>query len=181
MERYPLLDRKDWSAEQEIAAQALIATPRGEVRGPFIPLLYSASLLDHVQKLGEYLRYDSLLEPRLREVAILVTAVAWSQGYEWQAHARHASAAGVLPETVDAIAQGRDHPGTPQDEREIIAFCRELHADQHVGDARHEAIVRRHGRAGAVELTGICGYYTLLAMVLNVAEIGDPEAIANLR
>jgi 4-carboxymuconolactone decarboxylase len=179
--RYPPIAREEWSDEQSAAAQALIATPRGEVRGPFVPLLYSAALLDRVQKLGEYLRYDCSLEQRLREVAILVTAVHWQQGYEWQAHAKHAADAGVADNTIDAIAKGDFCEIAPEDEREVIAYCRELHATQEVCDATHEAVVRRHGRLGAVELTGICGYYTLLAMILNVAQIGDPEAIATIR
>lgn len=175
--RYPHLAPEDLSAAQRAAAQALIATPRGEVRGPFVPLLYSATLLDRVQKLGEFLRYECSLAQRLREVAILVTAAHWHQGYEWQAHAGHAADAGVAPETIDAIATGQPCDSAPADEREIVAFCRELHTTQHISDAVHDAIVARHGRAGAIELTGICGYYTLLAMVLNVAEIGDPAVI----
>jgi 4-carboxymuconolactone decarboxylase len=180
-ERYPRLALEDLSEAQRDAASALMATPRGEIRGPFIPLLYSATLLDRVQKLGEFLRYECSLEKRLREVAILVTAVRWQQGYEWQAHAREASGAGVSPDTIDAIAAGASCEVAPEDEREIIVFCRELHTKQRVSDAAHDAVVRRHGRDGAVELTGICGYYTLLAMILNVAEIGDPETIASER
>jgi 4-carboxymuconolactone decarboxylase len=179
--RYPIIKQEDWTDDQHAAAQALIATPRGEVRGPFIPLLYSATLLDRVQRLGEFLRYECSIEQRLREVAILATAVRWNQGYEWEAHVRHAHQAGVTLSTVNAIASDGNAAEAPLDEQEVIDFCRELHRTQRVSNITHDAIVSRHGRAGAVELTAMCGYYSLLAMVLNVAEIGDPDSIASVR
>ena len=171
-ERFPPIAIEDLSPEQRRAAQALIATPRGEVRGPFIPLLYSPRLLDRVQELGGYLRYDCSLEKRLRETAILCVAANWRQGYEWKAHIVHAMEAGVAEETIRAIEAGRGVTGeSPADEREIIAFCRELLQGGGVEDALFTAIVDRHGRQGAIELASLCGYYSLLAYVLNLSGI----------
>ncbi len=46
------------------------------VRGPFAVLLRSPELADRVQKLGEHLRFNSTLPPRLNEFAILITTRA---------------------------------------------------------------------------------------------------------
>ena len=55
---------------QLAASQAIINGPRGAVYGPFVPLLRSPELMDHVQRMGEYLRYRSAIGTRLSEMAI---------------------------------------------------------------------------------------------------------------
>src|SRR5947209_3823671 len=68
-------------------ALAEFSKARGySVRGPFVPLLRSPELLTRVRSMGDYLRFHSPLRPNLRELAILITARKWSQGYEWAAH-----------------------------------------------------------------------------------------------
>src|SRR5690349_6504842 len=71
---------------QREAAQALIEGPRKGVYGPFLPLLRSPALLDRVAKLGEYLRFDSVLDARIRELAICVAARHVSNQFEWVMH-----------------------------------------------------------------------------------------------
>lgn len=157
---------------------ALVASPRGELRGPFMPLLRSAELLDRAQKLGEFLRYRCSLPEHLREFAILVTAQHWQQRYEWHAHARLAERAGVPAEVVAALANGNVMgPGAPElheDLATIHDFCSQLHRQHEVDDACYQQALELLGEQGVVELCGICGYYSLLAMVLNVARTPVP-------
>jgi hypothetical protein len=68
--RLPPLAPHAMSEEQAAAAAELAAGPRGGVRGPFIALLRSPELMRRLQKVGEYLRYQSALEPRLSEFAM---------------------------------------------------------------------------------------------------------------
>lgn len=177
--RLPRLDPAGYDDEQRAAAAALEASPRGEVRGPFVPLMRSPELMDRAQRLGEFIRYRCSVPERLRELAILVAARIWNQPYEWHAHARLARQAGVSRATVASLLDGA--PATDaEDERVVIAFCRALHLDRRVDDATYAAAVALLGERGAVELTGLCGYYALLAMVLNVARTpvpGEPFAL----
>ena len=57
---------KPLTAAQKAAADALIAGPRKGVYGPFLPLMQSPALLDRVASVGEYLRFDSVVDARLR-------------------------------------------------------------------------------------------------------------------
>jgi 4-carboxymuconolactone decarboxylase len=177
-DRLPRLDPADYSPAQQAAAVALIATPRGEVRGPFVPLIRSPELLDRTQALGEYLRYRSQVPVRLREIAILTTAVHWRQPYEWAAHVGPARAAGVGRETLEALAEGALLAGAEADEQLVHAFVTELHTTQEVSDSTWAAVGDLLGEGGVIDLIGVCGYYAMLAMVLNGARTAGPSGFA---
>lgn len=135
--------------------------------GPFVLLLKSPELLTRVSALGEYLRYRSALPPRLSEFVILVTAAHWHQQYEWDLHAPIALSAGVAQSTVDALAAGQQPPDLPEDEAALYDFCRAVHAGGRPAEAGRARAVEAAGEQGVIDAIGICGYYALLAMVLN--------------
>ena len=135
--------------------------------GPFVLLLKSPELLTRVSALGEYLRYRSALPPRLSEFVILVTAAHWHQQYEWDLHAPIALSAGVAQSTVDALAAGQQPPDLPEDEAALYDFCRAVHAGGRPAEAGRARAVEAAGEQVVIDAIGICGYYALLAMVLN--------------
>jgi len=136
--------------------------------GPFIALLASPELLTKVSALGEYLRYRSALPPRLSEFVILITAAHWRQQYEWDLHAPIALKAGVAQATLDSLAAGQRPEGLAEDEAALYEFCRAVHDRNPPGDKLHARAVQAVGEQGVTDAIGICGYYALLAMVLNV-------------
>jgi 4-carboxymuconolactone decarboxylase len=140
--------------------------------GPFIALLKSPELLTRVSALGEYLRYRSALPPRLSEFVILITAAHWRQQYEWDLHAPIALKAGVAQATLDALAAAQPPADLDEDAAALYEFCRVVHERTRPPEAVHARAVRAVGEQGVTDAIGICGYYALLAMVLNVE---DPE------
>ncbi len=164
----------DMSAAQQVAAQAVIDGPRGALYGPFVPLIRSPELMAAAQRMGEYLRYRSAIGTRLTELAILVTARHWSQQVEWAIHAPIARDYGIAPETIAAIAARQRPPALLADEALVYAFCVQLHQRQRVDDATYAAALAAFGEQGVVDLMGINGYYTLLAMVMNAAQTAVP-------
>jgi 4-carboxymuconolactone decarboxylase len=177
-DRLPPLPESQWTDEQRAEGEAIVRGPRGALVSPFIPLMRSPELMGHAQRMGEYLRYRSALPLRLSELAILITARAWSQQVEWAIHAPIAQREGVAPEVIEAIAQRRAPPGLSGDEAAVHAFCTELQRDQAVSDASWADAVRRFGERGAVDLLGITGYYTFLSMVMNAARTEVPASSA---
>ena len=138
--------------------------------GPFVALLKSPELLNKVSALGEYLRYRSALPPRLSEFVILITAAHWHQQYEWDLHAPIALEAGVAQSTLDALASGQQPDGLAEDETALHEFCRAVHDRTRPPKAVHDRAIRAVGEQGVIDAIGICGYYALLAMVLNVED-----------
>lgn len=135
--------------------------------GPFIDLLVSPELMTRVSALGEYLRYRSALPPRLSELAILVTAAHWKQQYEWDVHAPIALQAGVPQKTIDALRDGERPARLDVEMQALYDVCVALHATRTLpGELRRHAEAAL-GEQQVMDAIAICGYYALLAMVLN--------------
>ncbi len=174
-DRMPPIAESDLTPEQRTAGEELANGPRGAVFGPFVPLLRSPELMRRVQKTGEYLRYGSALPPRLSEFVILIVSRWWGQGFEWHVHSKIAAEVGVAKETIDAISEGRRPAAMTAEEEIVYDFCTELHVNHAVSDASYEKMLALFGERGVIDVTGLCGYYGLLAMVMNVARTPVPE------
>jgi len=172
--RFPELSRQQMTETQQRVHGAIAAGPRGAVRGPFAALLHSPELADRVQKVGEHLRFASSLPARLRELAILINARFWESQYEWHAHKPLALKGGLAESIADALARNTRPGDMKPDEEVVYDFCTTLHRRHFVDDGLFERAVKTFGEQGVIDLIGISGYYTLVSMVLNVAEIPLP-------
>jgi 4-carboxymuconolactone decarboxylase len=168
-DRLPPIAEALWTDEQRRCATEIIEGPRGALLPPFVPLLRSPELMTHAQRMGEYLRYRSVIGQRLSELAILITARQWSQEVEWAIHAPIALAAGVSAETIQALAEGRRPVEMSTDESLVYDFSTELHQNRCLSDGTWAGAVQRFGEQGVVDLIGINGYYAFLSMVMNGA------------
>lgn len=177
-DRLPPLPDDALTPAQRAAAGAIAAGPRGGVYGPFVPLLRSPELMEHAQRLGEYLRYRSAVGTRLRELVILLIARHWSQPVEWAIHAPIAAKVGLAPELIEAIRRNERPAVLSEDESTVHAFVTELIGTQRIADETFERARARFGERGTVDLLGLCGYYTLLAMVMNGARTAVPAGAA---
>ena len=165
-------DRMTEAQKREVAA--FEAARMASISGPFVPLLRSPDLMSRVRAIGDYLRFGGVLEPKLREMVILITARQWTQQYEWNAHLSIALEAGLAPAIAQAIADGRRPDGMPPAEALIYDFCQELHTRQSISDATYAKAVSAFGEQGVIDVVGLSGYYTLLAMVMNTARTPLP-------
>lgn len=105
--RFRELRAEQITQAQRRVHQSIAAGPRGGVRGPFNALLRSPELADRVQKVGEYLRFNTSLPARLNELAILVNARFWGSKYEWYAHRPLAVKGGLAEAVADALFNRR--------------------------------------------------------------------------
>jgi len=177
-ERMPEIPAEKMTDVQKQAAAEISAGPRGEVKGPFVAFLRSPELMRRVQKVGEYLRFVCPIDKRLSEFAAIIGARAWSQQFEWWAHYRQAVEAGLKREIADAVAEGRRPTGMAEDEEILYDFLTELINTKGVSDTTYARTVGKFGEQGLIDLTSVVGYYTLLAMVMNVARTGVPAGPA---
>lgn len=168
-------------SEDQRRALSEFSDARGRpVRGPFVPLLRSPQLLTRARAMGDYLRFHTPLRPSLRELAILITARKWSQPYEWNAHYQIAMEQGLSAQIGDAVGSGCRPDGMSEDEQIVFDFCTELLDNCNVSDETYDRARSRFGEAVLVDMIGLAGYYTFLAMVLNVARTPLPPDAAHL-
>jgi 4-carboxymuconolactone decarboxylase len=82
----------------------------------------------------------------------------------------------VPPALLADLLAGRRPTGMSDDATMIYDFCTQLHRQRQVSDAAFAAVAQRFGAQGAAELVALCGYYTLVAMTLNVAQVPAPDS-----
>jgi 4-carboxymuconolactone decarboxylase len=174
--RFPELSPDSLTDEQRAVVDAIQSGPRGAgLRGPFNALLRSPQLCDLVQRVGAYVRFGSSIPAPLNELAICMAGRKWGAQYEFYAHRRIGIDAGLAPEILDAVAEGRRPDSMGSDETIVYEFAADLLGTGQVSDPRYQAVIDRFGERGAMDLVGAIGYYSLVSMVLNVAQVPLPE------
>jgi 4-carboxymuconolactone decarboxylase len=175
LDRMPAIPEAQMSPDQKRVMDEIAAGPRGRIGGPFIPLMRSPELMNRLQKVGEYLRFQNTVGLRNSEFAVLIVARHWSQPIEWAIHRPIAEKEGVLPATCDAIAEGRRPDNMTDDETLIYNVLEELRNNRSLSDTTYAQLLKRFGEQGVIDLVAHYGYYSLLAMTMNVARTEVPQ------
>jgi len=174
--RFPALDMAQMSPRQKEVADKIAGGPRGGVRGPFIALIHHPDLAEVIQQVGEQLRFKSTLPLALIELAILVVARHWTCQFEWLTHERVARTTTDLPDPIiRAIKIGAIPDPLNDDQRIVHDFVVGTIKRGAPNNAVYDDAVARFGREGVLELIATCGYYSMLAMLLNTAQLPVPE------
>jgi 4-carboxymuconolactone decarboxylase len=182
MSRIPELTPGDMTPAQKCVHDAIMAGPRGAVRGPLAVWLHRPELAARAQALGEYCRYGSSLPKRLSELAILVTARQWRAEFEWWAHRPHGLDAGLSESVIEAIRGGHPPAFTEADEQTVYDIATALYRERCLSDrlfARGREVL---GEDRLIDLIGVLGYYALISMTINAFQVtppaGTPAAFA---
>lgn len=168
-ERLPLPSDDAMDAAQRAAAQALIAGPRKGVYGPFLPLLRAPQLLERIAGVGEYLRFGSTLDARVREFAICIASRHAGNQFEWHTHAPLAVQAGVATAAIDLLRQGARPQPLAADEALAYDVSDELLRTHGVSEPTYLRAVAQLGEQGVVELVTLVGYFVMVSWLMNVA------------
>jgi 4-carboxymuconolactone decarboxylase len=174
--RYDELDpagRAVWDAVAGSRGDDLVNAEGGLI-GPFNAFVHAPGAGERLSALGQVLRFETSIERRLSEVAIITVGARWKAEFEWWAHASMARRHGVPDEVVDAIGRGEEPPFAADDERTVYQVARQLTGAGQVDSATYAAARGLLGDAGLVELVSLCGYYTLVSFLLNAFTVPLP-------
>jgi 4-carboxymuconolactone decarboxylase len=161
--------------EQRDVHDEVVSGVRGRVVGPLRAVIHSPDLARRWSRLGEFLRYSTCLPSRLNELAIVVTGRHWNSQLEFLIHSQAARDAGLDPGCIESIRHGQVPTFTDAADAEVYEFARSLLQTGNVEIAGYSAIVARWGARGAVELTSVIGYYSMVCMTLNAHDIPLPD------
>ncbi len=177
MPRIPLVAVADMTPEQVRVHEAMVNGPRKSAPiGPLAVAMHRPDMAQAMSNLGVVLRFNSTFAPRLREFAILLTGRYWDCQFEWASHEAEARKAGLSDATIEALRAGGRVFGAA-DEQAIHDYGTELLTRHFASDATYQRVVALFGVPGAVELTGLIGYYAMIALMLNAAEFEIPEGM----
>ena len=169
----PVTGKPDVPAEHHKVVDAVVDV-FGGVRGPFSMLLHSPKLAERVLGLVKFFRDETVVEGRLRSVAILAAVREREAAYVWAAQVGAARRAGVREEVIDLLRAKGDPAALPAEEREIVTYTRQLMRTNRVDQAAFDALNKRHGAQWLVELTAAANYFALLSGVVNAFEVAAP-------
>ena len=170
MARLPLIRSKDQLAPQDQHIADAIVGSRGSLEGPFSVFLHSPELAGRMAHLGTLIRFEGTLDFRVRTLAALVVARTFDAQYVWGAQTGIARQRNIPESTIAAIRENRSD-GIPPEDLAIIDFTRALLQQHRVSDVAVAGMRRRFGDDGFIQLTGAIGYYCMLAMTVNAAEL----------
>jgi 4-carboxymuconolactone decarboxylase len=166
-----------WDSLQATRGEAIVGADGGLI-GPFNAFVTAPDVGTRLAELGGILRFQTSIDRRLLEIAIITVGARWQSEFEWWAHSRMAREHGVADDVVDAIARGDDPPFTLDDERTVHAVATQLGASGRIEADTYAAAHALLGDAGMVELVALCGYYTLISFTLNAFEVPLPPGAA---
>jgi alkylhydroperoxidase family enzyme len=147
----------------------------GGLAGPFNALLFRPNLGEAVQRLGETVRFEGILPPPLRELAILTVAARWQAEYEWWAHEKIAREVGLASEIIAGIKAASLPVSASPAEAVVHRFAQTLIVQHQLSDETYQTAAALLGEEGVVELVIILGYYTLISMILNTFTVPLPD------
>lgn len=173
-DRMPPIPADRMTEAQQKAAAEFAAARNSAPSGPFGVLLRVPELMDLGFKWRQHVQSRSVLDQRLTEFVILLTARQWTQQYVWNAHYPAAIKAGLKPDILAAVAEGRRPNQLSEDEAILYDLVMELQRNLGVSDATYARALAQFGEAGIVETASTAGYYALIAMVLNTARTPLP-------
>jgi 4-carboxymuconolactone decarboxylase len=152
-----------------------ITAKRGAVRGPFASLMHHPELAERVGDLGEYLRFNGTLPGDIRELAVLLTARALNQPYEWVAHAKIARAEGLPDEIIERVRTKGDLATLPPRLARPARLVQHVLAYESIPRDLQDAMQRELGITGLMELVILAGHYRLIAGVLFAFDTPLPD------
>ena len=119
--------------------------------------------------IGMWFRFESRLDARLRELAILATAYAQASGYEFSHHLKVCKEFGLTDDDVTAVIAevtgGVSH--LPVVERAVIASAKELTVDGVIDDETWAELAGQLDRDLLIELVLLISFYNHFARVMT--------------
>jgi 4-carboxymuconolactone decarboxylase len=168
MSRLKPLDPANLDAEARAIYDHIGSAHNGHVRGPWPIELRVPVLADLCHKMYDRLCVDTTLGKRLFELMVIVVARKWKSQFEYWAHEQAALKYGIAPEVAHAIRHNKPPPFTLDDEKLVYALTREINEQSTLSDESYARGLAFFGEAKMVEFTLALGYYTMLAIHLNV-------------
>lgn len=179
--RLPLLAREQLDeAGQRRYDRAVSGENIAGLQGPTGIMLYSPTCSVAQGAMTRYLRHEAGIEPRVREVALLIVARCMDQQFEWTAHEPEAVKAGVPRETIEAMKQDGPVAGLDATDALVIELGRAIWRDHVVPPELFARAQAAFGAKTLVELVLLMGSHAATAALLTAFDMQLHEGVEPL-
>jgi 4-carboxymuconolactone decarboxylase len=176
MPRLPQITDKASLPEQHQGVVDYLVQTRGAVSHGYSVLLNSPDLAGRIAHTGSYVRFESTLSDRMRELAALTASAEMANLYERGIHAAAAAELGVPQSTIDAIIHLQPLGEVPAEDALPVRAARELLRVHELSNATFDDARNQLGDQGVVDLVANVGYYTMLACIHVALGVTPPGA-----
>jgi len=172
--RFPQLTMDQLNEAQRPLGEQIMKISSVGIGGPYNPLMRSPVLGQRLFDLFHYLRWETSVQTRLNEFAILIIARQWRSQVEWFAHAPLAVKAGLNADIIAELKAGNRPSKMAEDEAVVYDFVTELTTTQKVSDGTYARAKKVFNDQQIVDLTAVAGNYVMVAMLLAMSEATVP-------
>jgi len=177
MARIPPVTRERVREDLRSIFDEVSAGPGGVGTGPMSVLKYSPEMSRRAIRLFNYVRNESILPQKVRELAMLTTARATDCPYIWNAHAALGRQAGLHDALINAMRDRKPLPPMAVEEEVVIKLGMEFFQTHRISQATFDVALAQFGPQGLVELTTLMGFYAMLAFNANTVDLGLPQEL----
>jgi 4-carboxymuconolactone decarboxylase len=157
MARIPPVTRERVREELRDIFDEVSSGPGGVGTGPMSVLKYSPEMSRRAIPLFNYVRNESSLPQKVRELAMLTTARAEDCPYIWNAHVTLGRQAGLSDALLNALRDRQPLPPIPVEEAVVIKLGMEFFHTNRVNQDTFNLALEQFGPQGLVELTTLMG------------------------
>ncbi len=175
--RLPLKRREDLDEEGKKVYDFLVdpeAQTLAGLTGPRGFYLYSPKAGQHLSQANTYLRFESGLDPQVRELAILVIAREMRSQFEWTMHEPVAREVGLEPAAIEVVRDNKSPQNLTEKNALIIRFGRELVREPKLSSETFSQVAQAFGEEELVTLTLLMGNYMRTALLLRAVDMQIP-------
>lgn len=140
-------------------------------------LAHSPGGAKYLGGLGNWIRHESRLDARLRELAILQVGYLTRTPYEYSHHIKIGRDFGLSDDDIRAVADGADGARVGIDglAQTVLRASREITEDQTMSQETFDSAREALGEEGVLDLTIVVSFYNAVIRVLKTLDI-DVEA-----
>ena len=178
--RLPYIKKSDMDEKGQKIFDTLPGHGKDDIlRGPLAFSAYNPAAAAALHDLHDAAVTGGTLDPRTRELAILVACRETNYNLEWNGHEATGIKVGLDPKLIDVVRHNRPLTGLDEKDATVIRFGRQMFHDKKVDSATFAKVVEYWNKRGAMDMVAVMNAYAVsgyfaIAVDEHPAE-GKPE------
>ncbi len=174
--RLPYLKKSDMDAKGQKIFDTLPGAGKDDIlRGPLAFAAYNPAVAQALHDLHDAAVPGGTLDPRTRELAILVACRETNYNLEWNGHEASGLKAGIDAKLIDVVRHNRPLAGLTEKDATVIRFGRQMFHDKKVDSATFAKAVEFWGKRGAMDMVAVMSAYAASGYFAIAVDERSPE------